>query len=236
MHASLCRHTLGAMVALAFIDGSVSAVPVDTVLVDDQGNVSDQNFGEGAFGAVPYAYRIGAFEVTNDQYAEFLNAKATSDPFGLFNIQMEIDPIGGITQSGLSGSYNYIVKENMGGKPVNYVSWYDAVRFVNWLNNGQGNANTEAGAYTLMGSLPIPSNGPSVSRSAGAKWFLPSENEWYKAAYYDPRASALGGPVYDRHYWFFPTQSDSAPTIAAANETGDISNSGVNVANYAQGA
>jgi MYXO-CTERM domain-containing protein len=236
MRESLCRRTLGAIVALAFINGNVTAVTMDTVFVGDQGNAPDQDYGEGAFGAVPYAYRIGVFEVTNDQYVEFLNAKATTDALGLFNIQMEIDPLGGITQGGLSGSYHYAVKENMGNKPVNYVSWYDAVRFANWLNNGQANANTESGAYTLLGSLPIPSNGPSVTRSSAARWFLPSENEWYKAAYYDPRESAVGGPAFDRHYWLFPTQSDSEPTIAAANEAGDISNPGANVANYMQGA
>jgi hypothetical protein len=58
-----------------------------------------------------------------------------------------------------------------------------------------------------------------------------SENEWYKAAYHDPvNAVADAGGTPD--YWLYPTQSDSAPTVSAANVTGDISNPGTNVANY----
>ncbi len=76
----------------------------------------------------------------------------------------------------------------MGDKPVNYVSWYDSIRFANWLNNGQGTGDTETGAYTLLGGTPTPSNGVSITRNAGATWFLPSEDEWYKAAYHQPAA------------------------------------------------
>ena len=42
---------------------------------------------------------------------------------------------------------------------MNYVTWYDTIRFANWLNNGQGTGDTETGAYTLLGGTPTPSNG-----------------------------------------------------------------------------
>jgi formylglycine-generating enzyme required for sulfatase activity len=109
---------------------------------------------------------------------------------------------------------------------VNYVSWYDAARFANWLHNGQGSGSTETGAYTLSGNTGI------ITKNVGATVYLPSEDEWYKAAYYDPTAGAGGGD----NYWQYPTQSDTAPTIASANSTGEISNPGANVANYASGA
>ena len=38
------------------------------------------------------------------------------------------------------------------------------------------------------------------TRNAGAKYFIPTENEWYKAAYYDPLNGGAGG------YWTYPTQ------------------------------
>ena len=57
----------------------------------------------------------------------------------------------------------------MGNKPVNYVSWYDSVRFANWLNNGQGSGDTESGAYKLLGNSATPSNGLSVIRDPAAK-------------------------------------------------------------------
>ncbi|MEQ9380023.1 MAG: hypothetical protein RJP95_04115, partial [Pirellulales bacterium] len=102
----------------------------------------------------------------------------------------------------------------------------------NWLHNGQGTGDTETGAYTLLGGTPTPSNGSSITRNFGATWFLTSEDEWYKAAYYQPAAE--GGDSDD--YWLYPTASNSAPTVATANSVGDISNPGANVANRSFGA
>lgn len=159
-----------------------------------------------------------------------MNAKASSsDPLGLYNANMASDPRGGIIQVGSPGSYTYSAKANMGNKPVNYVSWYDAIRFANWLNNVQGSASTETGVYTILGGTPTPTDGLSITRNSGTTWFLTSENEWYKAAYYEPGASS-------NDYWLYPTRSDSTPTKATANATGDINNPGANVANYDFGA
>ena len=72
----------------------------------------------------------------------------------------------------------------------------------------------------------------SITKNSGANVYLPSEDEWYKAAYYDPTPGAGGGD----NYWLHATQSDTAPTVASANSTGDISNPGANVANYNNGA
>ena len=44
--------------------------------------------------------------------------------------------------------------------PVNYVDFYDALRFANWMNNGQGNGDTETGAYTLLGGTPTRAMAP----------------------------------------------------------------------------
>ncbi len=217
--------------ALSFLAPlTVCGGTIPTVPVANPGNAGEVQF-HGTFGAVAYDYRIGKYEVTNSQYAEFLNAKAASDPFSLYNVDMGSDDRGGITRSGSDGSYTFSVKANMGNKPVNFVSWYDAIRFANWLHNNQGAGDTETGAYTLLGSTPTPSNGLSITRNPGAHWFLPSEDEWYKAAYYDPTLSGGSGA-----YWHYPTQSNTIPAIATANSIGDISNPGVNVANYDRGA
>ncbi|MBX7169059.1 MAG: formylglycine-generating enzyme family protein [Pirellulales bacterium] len=209
---------------------SASATPItiDTVPVGNLNNVADWT----GSGSVSYSYRIGTTEVTNTQYAAFLNEKAKSDPLALYNTNMGSDARGGITRSGASGSYTYTTKPNMAYKPVNFVSWYDSIRFANWLHNGQGSGDTEAGAYTLLGGTPTPSNSASIARNLGATWFLTSENEWYKAAYYQPFAE--GGDV--DNYWRYPTASNSLPTIAAADLVGNISNPGAKVANYENGA
>ena len=138
---------------------------------------------------------------------------------------------------GAPGSYGYGAKAAMGDKPVNYVSWYDAVRFCNWLHNGrptgvQDATTTEGGTYTLTGERSIaagtdPTHGAN-GRNTGAKFWLPSENEWYKAAYHQP--AGQGGDA--DNYWLYPTQSNAAPTVAIADVTGNISNDNGNIANY----
>jgi formylglycine-generating enzyme required for sulfatase activity len=106
---------------------------------------------------------------------------------------------------------------------VNFVSWYDAVRFANWMNNGGvPAADTESGAYTLLGGTPIPTNAEQITRNPGATVFLPSNDEWHKAALYEPA----------RGYWTYGTRSDVLPTEAHADASGDVSNPGANVANY----
>jgi formylglycine-generating enzyme required for sulfatase activity len=85
------------------------------------------------------------------------------------------------------------VKPGTGSKPVVYVSFYDTLRFANWLDNGQpvgaqGPLTTENGAYTIT-AAGIAAN--SITRNAGATVFLPSENEWYKAAYYNVFATSF---------------------------------------------
>lgn len=179
----------------------------------DAGNTSEPN----AYGAVGYTYRISKYEVTNSQYAEFLNAKAASDPLTLYSTSMSSDARGGINRSGASGSYTYTVKAGQGNQPVVFVTWFDSIRFANWLHNGQGSGDTESGAYTILGGTPNPSNANSITRNAGATIFLTSENEWYKAAYYQP--STAGGD--SDNYWLYPTGTNTEPN--SDQPPGDLS-------------
>jgi|GEM_PF-1508010 len=120
-------------------------VAIDWVTVGDAGNAGElsghiANDGpQRVCGAVDYAYRIGKYEITNNQYCAFLNAVAAEDPNGLYNANMVGGPFdrGGITQNGTAGAYSYVVRAGRGNHPVNHVGWYDALRFVNWLHNGQ---------------------------------------------------------------------------------------------------
>ncbi|HTM53925.1 MAG TPA: hypothetical protein VL175_07830 [Pirellulales bacterium] len=83
--------------ATSLFAGQARAITIDTVPVHSANNAGDvQPFG--TFGSVPYNYRIGTTEVTNAQYAAFLNAKAASDPLGLYNTSMAAG-LGGIARA-----------------------------------------------------------------------------------------------------------------------------------------
>jgi sulfatase modifying factor 1 len=173
---------------------------IDTVFVGDTGNANDST----GYGGVAYGYHIGTYEVTNSQYTAFLNATAATDTHSLYNTNMDSNSHGGITRAGSSGSYTYSTKSGFENKPVNFVSFWDAARFTNWLTSG----DTENGVYVLTSS-GITNN--TITRDATA-WAnggvaIASENEWYKAAYYDGSGS----------YTLYPTQSATAPTATVPN-------------------
>ena len=181
---------------------------LDFVTVGDPGNAPDTT----GLGAVSYTYSIGKFDVTAAQYVEFLNAVAKTDPYGLYTPSMAGSADCNIQRSGVPGSYSYSVDPQWANRPVNYVSFGDAARFCNWLQNGEpsraeGNGTTESGAYTLNGAT-TNSALLAITRNATATYFIPSENEWYKAAYYKGGGTNAG-------YWLYPTQSDTAPIAEA---------------------
>ena len=164
---------LAVFVVASLVSPAFAVVNIVYVTVGNAGNAADTSTG---FGAVATTYKIGKYEVTNAQYAEFLNAKGSSNANGIFGYPAASR---GIIQSGVSGSYSYSVRSGFETRPVNYVSWYNAARFINWLGNGQGNGDMETGAYTLTGNSGI------ISVNPGASIYNPTEDEWYKAAYYN---------------------------------------------------
>ena len=194
--------TASAAVLCALTVPSAHALTIDTVTIGNPGNPHDPLTG-GLYGGVSETYAIGKYEVTLTQYTEFLNAVAATDTYGLYGSMGTDLNIKGITRAGSSGTYTYAVFGD-GQRPVTYVSIYDAMRYANWLGTG----STETGAYTLLGGTPTPSNGLTVTRNGGATVWIPSENEWYKAAYYDPTAGAGGGD----NYWLYPMRSNATPT------------------------
>jgi formylglycine-generating enzyme required for sulfatase activity len=164
-------------------------------------------------GGVDYPYGVSIHEVTNAQYLRFLEAVASvADPAGLYHSSMEASPLGGIRRLGSPGAYTFMLEPNMANKPVNFVSWLDAARYVNWLDNGrpagaQSAATTETGAFDLTVADP----GASAQLAPDALWSLPTEDEWYKAAYFEPPA----------RYYLYPTRSDIEPRPIATDGLGN---------------
>jgi len=211
------------------------AVTIDMVTVGNAGNGNDPATG-GRHGGVAYNYQIAKYDVTIGQYTDFLNAVAATDTYSLYNTNMATDlNIAGISRSGASGSYTYSVINHDGdssNRPITYVSWFDSARFANWMANGQptgaqSSTTTENGAYNLNGATggTAPAmNATNPNTGLTPTYRIPTENEWYKAAYYSPVKGGVGSPG----YYAYATQSDTAP--------GNTIGGGANQANWYTGA
>lgn len=197
------------------------------VLCGDPGNEGDRMYQWK--GQVDYEFYIGKYELSNEEYVRFLNAVAKfSDPYGLYNPNMGNSVCGGIdrTENELDHSYTYSSKEGWGDKPVSYIGFYDLARYANWLHYGcpsTGNSElgtTEGtltqGAYNTLDFEEVRTGKKQVypqfgQRNAGALYWIPNEDEWYKAAYYDPKK--LG----NRKYHDYPTRTSDPPSHIQAN-------------------
>ena len=192
---------------------------METITVGNPGNAADTRYETPGYGAVDYTYIIGKFEVTAGQYCEFLNAVAKTDSYGLYNAYMDYDADPtrqgcNIKRTGSSGTYSYSVAPDWADRPVNYVSWGDAVRFANWLTNGQPTgfqnaSTTEDGSYYINGATSDAAL-LAVTRKTNAWYVIPSEDEWYKAAYH--KNEGVTGD-----YWEYPTGTDVLPSNALKN-------------------
>ena len=234
----LRRLATAALVALLFtslaVPNAYAQVTIDWVTVGNPGNANDPATGS-LYGAVNYSYQIGKYDVTIGQYTEFLNAVAKTDTYSLYNTNMADDlNVAGIARAGSSGSYTYSVINNggpSGNRPITYVNWWDAARFSNWMANGQptgaqSSTTTENGAYNVNGATTGSAPGRNTvnpNTSAAPTFYIPTENEWYKAAYYSPLLNSGSGG-----YYAYATQSNTAP--------GNVVGSGANQANYYTGA
>jgi formylglycine-generating enzyme required for sulfatase activity len=155
---------------------------IDFTTIGNPGNAADTT----TYGAVPYEYRMGKYEISQEA----------------------------ITKATASGMTDVTAGAWTGNQPAANISWYGAAAFVNWLNTSAG--KTAAYNLTFSGSWSMQlwsseqawtAGGENLYRNKDAFYFLPSENEWYKAAYYNPVSS---------DYFLYPTASSTAPTAVAS--------------------
>jgi formylglycine-generating enzyme required for sulfatase activity len=178
---------------------------LDFVNIGNASNAADTT----GYGAVPYEYRIGKYEIAREAIE-----KATAS--GLSNV----------TASAFTAD-----------RPASDMTWYEQAAFVNWLNTSTG----KQAAYNLTWSGSAWSmslwsstdawklGGTNLYRHKNAHYFLPSENEWYKAAYYNPAGS---------NYFLYPTASSTVPTAVSGGTnagTAVYNNNGIAVVSDAGG-
>jgi sulfatase modifying factor 1 len=201
------NRTISAIIVSVLPSVALATTSVDWVTIGNPRNSADSN----GRGSVRYIYSISRDEITISQYTEFLNAVASlDDPYFLYTTSFSFVPNGvqgllttGINRSGGPGDYRY--KElGSGNRPISFITWFRAARYCNWVHNGckvgpDAAATTEDGAYTLNGAKY-----GIIVRNSDAKVWIPSPDEWYKAARFDPTLNdGVGG------YWKYPTRSNS---------------------------
>ena len=176
--------TVPAAHADAFGSGG-NTFTIDFVPIGNAGNARDTTNGSGK---VLYNFNMSTYAISQDQLA-----KATAS--------------GAISLGG--GAW-------VGSQPAANVSWFQAAAFVNYLNTSTGHVaayqlDAESTTLTLWSSAQAwQAGGENLYRNKDAYYFLPSENEYYKAAYYDP--NKVGGAG----YWKYATGSDAAPFPVAS--------------------
>ena len=178
---------------------------INFVSIGNPGNAADTT----GYGAVPYEYRISTYEISQDA----------------------------ITKATASGMANVTAGAWTGNQPAANISWYEAAAFVNWLNTSTGHQAAYNLTFSGSWSMTLWSSGDAwqaggenLYRNKDAFYFLPSENEWYKAAYYNPAGS---------NYFLYPTASSSVPTavvggtnagtavyMGLANDPAEVTNAG----------
>ena len=168
--------------AVTFVSGA-NQFSIEFAHIGNAGNEPDTTGNPDLVGLVAYEYKIGKYEIS----------------------ERMIDAANALGALGIS-------KDTLGpDKPATRVSWFEAAQFVNWLNTSTGNAPAykfdASGNFQLWAPSDPGYDATNLFRNARAKYFLPSADEWYKAAFYDPAAGK---------YWDFPNGSDTAPLPVAS--------------------
>lgn len=155
-------------------------------------------------GRVDYEFDMARFALTNDEWCEFLNSVAAySDPYGLYNPDMATGVCGGIEKR----TDGFYVKDGWSRRPVVYIGYSDVMRYCNWLHFGKPKGQCELGVTEgtkRLGAYDTRRKG-SYHRNRNAKYFIPTDNEWCKAAYYDPTKRGA------RKYWDYPCRTCDLP-------------------------
>ena len=180
----LCFSVQGQTITETF--GGTNGFSIDFVTIGNPGSSADTN----GWGSVPYTYRMGKYEITQEQITKANN-------------------LGGI---GINMSDWRSIGASGPDFPAGGINWYEAARFVNFLNASHGCAPAykfdSSGEFQIWTVNDVGYNPANPYRNSGAKFWIPSRDEWHKAAFGSPQ-----GTWYD-----YPTGSDSRP-IGVSNGT-----------------
>ena len=144
----------------------IQGINMDFVTIGNAGNLGDSSVsmvtdGSSGYGSVDYVYKIGKYEITNAQWDAFVSAAGA--------------PTGNPSNAYGESAYYTGVQQ-----PTNRVSWYEVAQFCNYLTSG----DKSLGAYLFSnGDFTVIDRNSAIS-AYGIAYVIPTEDEWYKAAYY----------------------------------------------------
>ena len=185
---ALSYQTASAQLVTESFGTGANAFTMDFVTIGNPNNAADTTGSPNPVGSVAYTYNLGKYEVSREQIDKANSA-------GSLGITLQdMDNYGG----------------NGVNKPATGIGYYEAAKYVNWLNTSTGGTAAYkfdgSGAFQLWSAGDVGYNANNMFRNSLAKYVIASSDEWYKGAYGSPN-----GTWYD-----YPTGSDSAPTAVAS--------------------
>ena len=169
------------------------------------GTVTDRAIGRGG---VNYEYSIGRLEVTTAEWVEFLNAaldRPVNDRIPFVSVPSFWG--GAATSPTNPGGLRFTVRPGQGLLPVGDIDWRMSAVLCNWYHNGK---SLDRSAF-LNGAYDVSTFGyqgnrftDQVAHNAGARYWIPTWDEWLKAAHYDPNKNGPDEPG----WWAFSYKSD----------------------------
>ena len=184
---ALGYQTASATSLLETFGSGVDAFTMEFVKIGNPNNAADTTGSPNPAGSVAYTYTLGKYEVSREQIDK-------ANAAGSLGITMA-----DLTSFGGNGLL----------KPATGINWYEAAKYVNWLNTSTGGTAAYkfdgSGNFQLWSSTDAGYNANNMFRNSLAKYVIASSNEWYKGAY---------GKA-DGSWSNFPNGTDSAPTAVA---------------------
>ena len=183
---ALVYQSASATSLLESFGSGATAFTMEFVTIGNPNNAADTTGRPNPVGSVAYTYNLGKHEVSRDM----------------------------ITKANAAGSLGITLEDmsSYGGngllRPATGISYYEAAKYVNWLNTSTGGTAAYkfvGGTFQLWSAGDAGYNSNNLFRNSLAKYWLPSSNEWYKGAY-----GNLNGTWND-----YPNGSNSAPTAVA---------------------
>ena len=184
---ALVYQSASATSLLESFGSGATAFTMEFVTIGNPNNAADTTGSPNPAGSVAYTYNIGKYEVSRDM----INKANTAGSLGITMQDM--------TSYGGNGLL----------RPATGITWNEAARYVNWLNTSTGGTAAykfSGSTFQLWSAGDAGYNASNMFRNSLAKYWLPSSNEWYKAAYGNPNGTWNN----------YPTGSDSVPTAVAS--------------------